>query len=224
MQCSVTIVVEIAAEGDISQMEGVIEEAGRRAMRAALGQAVRGYEAAHAACPRCGGTQSQGQGTVARRILTRFGRVVALRRQRCGACGKRFRPARGCLGALGSDNVTPALGTACALARASWPYATAARVLRELCGAQISHEAVRAWTKRRGAQEADTQRAEAEHLLTPTAEQVRAERDDQIQRERVGASTSTSSALPLPLPPPAVPRRLIGGGHPRLGACRPRPP
>lgn len=208
MQCSVMIVVEIAPEGDISQMESAIEEAGRRAMRTALGQAVQGYEATHLACPRCGCPQSQGQGTMVRRVLTRFGRVVVpLRRQRCGACGKRFRPARGCLGVLGRGNVTPALGTACALAGASWPYATAARVLRELCGAQISHEAVRAWTKRLGAQEADMQRAEAEHLLTPTAEQVRAERDDQLQRERVGASTSTSGALT----PPAAPRRLIVG-------------
>lgn len=204
MQCSVsvTIVVEIAPEADISQMEGVIEEAGRRAMRAALGQAVRGYEAGHAACPRCGGTQSRGQGTVARRILTRFGRVVvALRRQRCATCGHRFRPAQGCLRVLGNGGVTPELGAACALAGASWPYVTAARGLRELCGAQISHEAVRSWTRRLGTQEANAQHAEAEHLLTPTAQQVRAERDAQVRHQRLGT----------PLSAVAPPARLIVG-------------
>ncbi|HEX6798769.1 MAG TPA: hypothetical protein VF116_13760 [Ktedonobacterales bacterium] len=203
MQCSVSvmIVVEIAPEADISQMECAIQEAGRQAMRAALGQAVRGYEAAHAACPRCGGAQSRGQGTVARRILTRFGRVVvALRRQRCATCGRRFRPAQGRLRVLGNGGVTPELGAACALAGASWPYATAKRVLRELCGAQISHEAVRAWTRRLGMQEADAHHAEAEHLLTPTAQQVRAERDTQVRHQRLGTP-------PPPPPPPPRPQR-----------------
>ena len=92
MQCSVTITVELAPEAEVSQMEAAIQEAGWQAMRAALAQAVRNAEAAHPTCPHCGGTQSQG--TVARRVLTCFGRVVLhLRRQRCCACGRRFRPA-----------------------------------------------------------------------------------------------------------------------------------
>lgn len=53
MQCSVTIVVELAPEADISQMETAIQEAGQHAMREALKHAVRGYEEAHAACPHC---------------------------------------------------------------------------------------------------------------------------------------------------------------------------
>jgi hypothetical protein len=121
-------------------MEATIQDAGRQAIRAALKQAVRSYEAAHPACPHCGGVQSQGQGTVVRRALTCFGRVaLRLGRQRCCTCGRRFRPAQRCMQALGGGTVTPALGAACALAGASWRYVTAARVLPDLCGAQVSH-------------------------------------------------------------------------------------
>lgn len=113
-------------------------------MRQALGAAVDAYEGAHLGCPRCGSAQSRSQGTVPRRVLTCFGRVVVrLRRRRCQACGRRFRPATGCLTGVGQGTVTPDLGTACALAGASWPYATAARVLHDLCGAQVSHEEIR---------------------------------------------------------------------------------
>ena len=201
MQCSVTIVVELAPEADVSQMEEAIQEAGRQAMRVALTQAVRGYEAAHAACPHCGGAQSQGQGTVTRRVLTRFGRVVLhLRRQRCGACQRRFRPAQACVAGLAGGNVTPELGAACAVVGASWAYATAARVLQRLCGAQVSAEEVRRWTNRLGQAEADAQQGEAERLLTPTAEQVRQEREAQMRHERLGERK-----------PPAPPARLVVG-------------
>jgi hypothetical protein len=195
MQCSVTIVVELASEADVSQMEAAIQEAGRQAMRAALKQAVRSYEEAHPACSHCGGMQSQPEGTVARRVLTRFGRVVLqLRRQRCGACWRRFRPAQRCVQALRGGNVTPELGAACALAGASWPYATAARVLHDLCGAQVSVEEVRRWTMREGTQEAQAQQAEAEALLAPTAEQVRSNRDAEARRQRLGEERSAVAA------------------------------
>lgn len=203
MQCSVRVVVEIAPEASISEMEATIQEAGRQAMREALGQAVRAYEAAHAACPGCGHTQSQAQGTVARRVLTCFGRVVVpLARRRCAGCGQRFRPARDCLAVLAGGQVTPELGAACALAGASWPYATAARVLQDLCGAQVSHEEVRRWTRRLGRQAADAQREEAERVLTPTAEQVRHERDTQARQQRLGVDGAHI--------PPAPARLLVG--------------
>jgi hypothetical protein len=201
MQWSVTVVVEIAPEAGIAQMEQAILEAGRQAMGEARKQAVRGYEEAHAACPGCGSGPGQSQGTVARRVVTEFGRVVVrLRCQRCRACSRRFRPASGCLAELAGGNVTPRLGAACALAGASWPDATAARVLRELCGAPVSHEEVRRWTGRLGAQTAEAQRVEAERLLAPTAEQVRQERDAQRRRARLGEGGADV--------PPA---RLLGG-------------
>ena len=204
MQCSVTVVVELEADADIVQMEHAVQEAGRQAMRQALKQAVRRYEEAHGACPGCGSLASQSQGTVVRRVSTCFGRVeVRLRRQRCGACQRRFRPARGCLAALAGGTVTPGLGAACALAGASWPYATAARVLHDLCGAQVSHEAVRCWTGRLGLRAADAQRLEAERLLAPTAEQVRQERDAQRRRERLGLRGAAAAA--------GAPARLLVG-------------
>ncbi len=72
MQCTLTLVVELDAEADVSQMEDAIQAAGRQAMRHALQQAMREYEATHAMCPHCGATSSQSQGTVACRVVTRF--------------------------------------------------------------------------------------------------------------------------------------------------------
>jgi len=189
MQCSVSVTIELDPEARIAEMERLILEAGWQAMRQALGAAVDAYEQTHLACPHCGSSDSRSQGTVARRMLTRFGRVVVrLRRRRCQACGRRFRPAAGCLTGLGQGNVTPELGAACALAGARWPYATAARVLHDVCGAQVSHqvshEEVRRWTVRAGTPVAQTQQAEAAALVAPTAEQVRAERDAQARAQR----------------------------------------
>lgn len=190
-------------------METVIQEAGRQAMREALCQAVADYEAQHLDCMACGHAQTQTQGTVRRRVLTRFGRVILhLRRKRCGHCGGRFRPARGCLRALGRGAVTPELGMACAQAGASWPYATAAQVLHDLCGAQVSDEEVRRWTTRLGLQRADAQYAEAEDLLTPTAGQVRAERDATARAQCLGQRLD-EDARAVPVIP--VPDRLTAG-------------
>jgi hypothetical protein len=105
------------------------------------------------------------------------------------------------LQALAKGNVTPELGAACALAGARWPYATAARVLHDLCGAQVSHEEVRRWTVRQGTQEAQNQQAEAAEALAPTAEQVRVERDTAARCVRLGE--------PLRAAPP--PERLTVG-------------
>lgn len=203
MQCTVVIQVEVDPEVGIARMEQAILEAGRAAMRQALGQAVRSYEQAHLACPWCGAQTSRSEGTVPRRVLTGFGRVVlAVRRQRCGGCGRRFRPAAGCLRELKGGNVTPELAQAGALAGASWPYATAARVLRRLCGAQISAEALRRLTGGLGSHEAAQQQEEAERLLAPTAEDVRRERSiaERDQQHR-----------PAPEQRPPAPSRLLVG-------------
>lgn len=174
-------------------------------MRQTLGAAVDAYEGAHLGCPHCGNAASRSQGTVLRRVLTCFGRVVVrLRRRRCQHCGRRFRPAAGCLTGLRHGNVTPDLGAACALAGASWPYATAARVLHDLCGAQVSHEEIRRWTVRCGTQEADLQQAAADALLAPTADQVRVERDAQARAQRLGTPTA-------PTAPVTPPTRLVVG-------------
>lgn len=211
MQCSVEVIVELAPEAGISEMETAVREAGRQAMRRALGEAVRSYEAAHPACPRCGSAQSQSQGTVGRRVLTGFGPVrVALRRQRCGACGRRFRPAQGCLAELGRGQVTAELAAACALAGASWPYATAAQVLHRLSGAQVSAEEVRRQANQAGTHAAQAQQAEAERLLQPTAQDVHAERDAQARaarqaKEQAARQVRRARAGQPPAPPDLAP-------------------
>ena len=103
----------------------------------------------------------------------------------CDACGAgpcagvSSRP--GLPGGVGSSHVTPELAAVGALAGASWPYAAAARVLRRLSGAQISAEEVRRLTNAAGKREAAQQAQEAQRLVTPTADDVRAEREQELR-------------------------------------------
>jgi len=199
MQCSVLVDVELDPSATVEEMERMIFEAGLRAMRQALTEAIGGAEAAHPTCPHCGGNASCSEGTVRRRVLTRFGRVVVgLRRRRCAACGRRFRPAVACFATLGRSAVTAALAEGCVLAGTSWPYATAAQVLRRLSGAQVSAETVRRLCNVRGDQEASRQQAAADQLVAPTAADVRAER-------------AQAALQPFQPPAPCPPARLLVG-------------
>lgn len=182
MQVTVSLMVEIPASADINQIEQIVQEAGQQAMRTATQQAVRAAEEHRKSCPDCGSQTLHSEGTDQRIVLTRFGRVVlALRRMRCQGCRRRFRPADGCLMSLQGGNVTTALSEACIEAGASWPYATAAQVVRHLCGAQISPEQVRLLTNRAGSAEAQRQAAEAKALVEPTAAQVRKQRAAELR-------------------------------------------
>jgi hypothetical protein len=215
MQCSVSITVELDPAAGISGWEQAVQEAGREAMRRALAQAVHVYEQTHPACPHCSSAQSRSQGTVRRRVRTCFGRLaLALRRQRCLACQRRFRPAQGCLVGLRRGQVTPELAAACALAGASWPYVTAARVLHQLSGAQVSAEQVRHHTRQTGGQEAAAQQAEAERLRQPTAADVRAEREvqDRAQRAPRRPRQASPARLVVGLDGGWVPSREQAGG------------
>lgn len=174
MRVEVSLRIELPASGDINGVEPVVVEAGRRAMVDTIGAACREYERAVVACPSCASEALQSDGTDERVLLCSFGRVeLSLRRLRCEGCGRRFRPAEPFLGSLGGANVTAKLEQACVLAGESWPYVTAARVLHELCGAQVSPEWVRRLTQRAGTAEAQRQLAEAEEVVQPTAEAVR---------------------------------------------------
>lgn len=55
-------------------------------------------------------------------------------------------------------------------------YATAAQVVRRLCGAQISAEQVRRLTNRAGSLEDARQDTEAKSIVEPTTTQVRKQR------------------------------------------------
>jgi hypothetical protein len=210
MQCSVFLCVELDPAAGVVGWEGVIQAAGREAMRQALRQAVGVYEQTHPTCPQCRSEQSWSQGTVHRRVRTVFGRVdLVLRRQRCGDCQRRFRPAHSCLADLDGGQVTPGLAQASALAGASWPYATAARVLHQLSGAQISAETVRHYARQQGRDEMGSQQAEADRVLQPSAAQVRAERE---QRECSPALPPAPSRLLVGLDGGWVPSREQSGG------------
>jgi hypothetical protein len=215
MQWSVLVEVEVDERAGIVGWERAIQEAGRDAMRRALAQAVHAYEERHPACVHCGREQSRSEGTVRRVVRTCFGRVVlALRRQHCLSCGRRFRPSQGCLQGLGRGQITPDLAAACALAGASWPFATAARVLHRLSGAAISAEAVRRLSVQAGRQEAAGQQAEAVRLLQPTAQDVRAERDaaEQARRTTDAVSAPAPARLVVGLDGGWVPSREPRGG------------
>jgi hypothetical protein len=117
---------------------------------------------------------------------------------------------------LGRAQVTPELAQACALAGASWPYATAAEVLRQLSGVQISAEEVRRQTGRAGQRAAAAQQQEAERVLQPTAADVRAERDRQAAQDRQDRAARAAAPQPLqeptgvPTPTPAPAHLIVG--------------
>ncbi len=183
MQIIVSLIVDIPASADSNEIEHRVQEAGRQAMRVATQQAVRAAEEQSKTCPHCGSEASRSEGTDQRIMLTKFGRVaLPLRRQRCQGCQRRFRPAADCLKSLQGGNVTAALSKACREAGASFPYVTAAQVVNDLCGAQMSPEHVRRLTNRIGSQEAARQAAEATAIVEPTAAQVRKQRESGSRR------------------------------------------
>lgn len=197
MQIPVLLTVEVPASGTIDEVEPLIVAAGQQAMRAAVHAVCREYERQVATCPSCGSDALQSEGTDERRLQTSFGRVrLALRRLRCETCGARFRPADPFVATLGGVNITARLRDACVLAGSSWPYQTAALVLRNLCGAAISAESVRLITNAAGQVAARDEATAAARLIAPTAARIRAER-----------AASLGDAVP-PGPRPA--RLLVG--------------
>jgi hypothetical protein len=190
--------VEVPASGTIDDIEPLVAAAGARAMRAAVQAVCREYEQRVGACPRCQGIALQSEGTDERRLRTSFGRVrLALRRLRCEDCGRRFRPADAFVATLGEGTITARLRDACVLAGSSWPYRTAALVLRGLCAAEISAESVRQLTNAAGAREARAQAEAAARLVAPTAAAVRTERATALRRAAA--------------PPDPCPERLLVG-------------
>ncbi|HZK66648.1 MAG TPA: hypothetical protein VFD42_03780, partial [Chloroflexota bacterium] len=117
----------------------------------------------------------------------------------CEGCGRRFRPAESLLSCLEGGNVSAKLREAAVLAGTSWPYAVAANVLADLCGATISGETVRRLTNAAGANEAERQTCEAERVLCPTGEQMRQERETVL-----GEPLTTAGGGPALLPNPQI--------------------
>lgn len=180
MYVTVSLKLELDASSSLDELESGILTAGRVAMKEALKEAIGKIEQEQKRCPHCGNEQSRSAGTVRRVLQTIFGRVeVNLRRQRCTKCGKRFRPAQGCLSSLKGQTITAQLQELAALVGCSWPYEAAAGVLKELCGAVISDERLRQITNQRGKAQADKQLQEAEQVVNPTMQDIRKQRDQE---------------------------------------------
>lgn len=151
MQITVPLVIDIPDDAGIEQVESVVLDADRLAMCEAMRAVVAGMDAGPIVCPTCHGRTVQRDGTATRLVSTRFGRVsLVVRRVRCAACGQRCRPSAPLLAALGRANLTPGLRQTCVLAGSSWPFATAACVIADRCGAVVSAEHLRQVTRAAG--------------------------------------------------------------------------
>ena len=183
MQVTVSLNLELPSSGDINELESLVLEAGRRAMVDALCAACKEYEEVVTECPNCHSQLLQSEGTNKRVVLCIFGRVeLTMRRLHCEECGHRFRPADTFLSCLEGANVSAKLKQACVLAGISWSYKTAATVLKELCGAQISDETVRLLTAEVGKVEMQEQMERAEKIINPTASDVRRKREADLSQ------------------------------------------
>lgn len=187
----VSLKIDVDATAPLSQMESRIEEAGRAVMKEALKQAIGVAEEQQSSCPQCGNEQCRSQGTKRRVLLTRFGRVeVALKRLRCTGCGHLFRPADPCLAEVKGHNVTSDLRELAALVGSSWPYETAAGVLKRLSGVQLSDERLRQITNEQGTAVANEQRKQAEQVMREAVSM------QQIRAQRTQASSSQAQKHP----------------------------
>jgi len=173
MLVSVTVQVEIGPQASLDEVEAALVEAGREGMRRGLRAAIAERERRGRGCPHCRSSQARHAGTAWRLLLTGFGAVrVPLSRKQCRGCGRHYRPAGRLLAGLGGANVTGALRARCVEAGIAWPFATAARKVREWTGARVSAETVRTLTEAAGRATAAEQQAAASALVAPSRRQV----------------------------------------------------
>jgi len=197
VQLTVSLTFDLEASQNLDEVETRILEAGRRAMRQALELAVREIEESTRECRACGG-ETLVEGSESRVVLATFGRVVLrLRRLVCLDCGESFRPADGFLACLEGANVSGRLREAAVLAGISWPYETAASVLRQLCGARISHETVRQVTQAAGRDEASLQLSEAKRVVEPSLEEAKAAEERELEERLAAKGVPKGSKLLL---------------------------
>ncbi len=190
MYVTVSLKIDLDASASLNHMERQIKEAGRAAMKEALEQAIRQHEEQQKSCPKCGSEQMKTRGTKQRVLLTSFGRVqLALKRLRCQHCHHLFRPADPCLAEVKGHNVTADLQALAGLVGSSWPYETAAGVLKELSGVQLSDERLRQLTNEQGSALAKRQHSEAQRVLKEAIAmpEIRAQREHSQDQRRPDA-------------------------------------
>jgi hypothetical protein len=174
-------------------------------MQAALQQAIRGIAAQQNQCPRCGSDQLHSQGTKLRRVADPFwaggSASPATARPASAACSF----ARQSVVWLRSRGITSPQRCASlsALVGSSWPYETAAGVLKRLSGVHLSDERLRQITNEQGRAVAQAQREQAGQVLQEAVrmEQIRAQREQSAPVSRQG-------------PPDWLPVGLDGGWVP----------
>jgi hypothetical protein len=209
---TVSLTIDVPTAADVTTLEPAILAAGRQAMRQAFHTAALSAQALVTTCPRCSSPTLHADGTSQRVILSSFGRVlIPVLRKRCPSCGLRFRASRAFCAPLGPDNITPTLAQTAAEAGAAWPFAAAASWLDEQLGAQISPESVRKCTVDLGTKAALRQQTEADHVVAPTASDVRTERDAALAAP-LGLAPAPPAQLLVELDGGWVPSRDQVGG------------
>ena len=202
MRFTVSLSIEVPATATIETIEPLIIDAGRQAMRSALHQAALAAQALVQTCPACAHPLLHSDGTSRRVVLASFGRVeVPVLRKRCAACRHRFRASTAFFAPLEGANISPELGHQAARAGADAPFRRATQTLEQQAGAHLSPESLRLQTIRHGAILAREQQEQAQRLLAPTANQIRAEREAAL----------CSPILPLQEPAEQVLVELDGG-------------
>lgn len=85
-------------------------------------------------------------------------------------------------------NITPELRDLAALVGSSWPYETAAGVLKRLSGVQVSDERLRQITNEQGRAVAQAQREQAQQVFQAAVsmEQIRAQREQSVPVSKQG--------------------------------------
>ena len=195
MQITVSLTFDCETSQNLDEVETLILDAGRQAMRKALQMAVRAVEESARKCRSCGG-ETLVEGSESRVVLATFGRVpLRLRRLACLGCGVRFRPAETFLSCLAGANVSGKLKEAAVLAGISWPYKTAARVLGALSGAEISPETVRQVTNETGHVEVGRQLAEAKRVVEPSLEEAKAAEEREVEARLATKGAPTGPRL-----------------------------
>jgi hypothetical protein len=184
VQIEVSLEVEVQTSMGLDEVESLIIEAGRQAMRKAVAAVCRELGEMVERCIDCGSAELRVDGGETRVVMCSFGKVeLRLRRVRCGSCGRGFRPAEAFLACLGGANLTGELRALAVLAGSSWPYETGARVLARLSGACISAESVRQLTGRAGEDEAKVQLEEAERVVGPDWQEAKAQSTAELGAE-----------------------------------------
>jgi hypothetical protein len=141
MQVQVTCTLNLTdGMAAVHRLEEAVFERGLKVMAELMARVLAALdERSEKVCPKCSGRDLTADGTAPYRLRTRSGTVPIKRRQsRWKGCGQSFRPLDRLLPSAGVGRATQALVKLAVLAAASWPFATAARVINQLCGAKVN--------------------------------------------------------------------------------------